>query len=76
MTYYNIEIVSTAEQTAKGLFDFPSRQAAIMAFHQAIAAAMANPKVINGLFMVMDERGAIVAMEQFEADEPAPVAVK
>lgn len=66
MKYYSIEIVSTADQTAKGIVEHDTVKSALMAFHQAIASAMANPAVIKGLFFIMNEKGAMVSMEQYD----------
>lgn len=64
--YFLVEIISTASETAKAVWEKSSVTEATMALFQSMASAMANLSVQTAMFMVIDKTGAIQRYEYWE----------
>lgn len=64
MEYYVIEITKTEEGTATLVTPKPTLDEARMLFHQAMAAAYANPKVTFALCEIINSDGGIEIIER------------
>lgn len=64
--YFLVEITTTADQTAKAVWEKSSLTEATMALFQGMASAMANLSVQTAMFMVIDKTGAIQRYEYWE----------
>ena len=64
--YFLVEITSTADQTAKAIWEKASIDEATMALFQGMASAIANIAVQTAMFMVINLKGEIQRYEYWE----------
>lgn len=70
--YYLIKVTTEDAQNTQVIFAYDTEKAALMAYHQELAGAMAYDTVKTCLCMLIDDLGRVLTQEKYERDSQAP----
>lgn len=70
--YYVIEITTKADTTTKGVYEYATENEAVASFHSKMGGAMKNKDYLGELLMVIDDNGAVLKVEKYNAPQPEP----
>ena len=71
--YYVIEIAEGDKKIAgKGIYEYATENEAIATFHKKLGTAMGSELFTSDLVMVIDDNGAVLKVEKYVSDTPAP----
>lgn len=66
---YLIKTTTEETQNTQTIFAYDTEKAALMAYHQELASAMAYDTVKTCLCMLIDDLGRVLTQERYERDK-------